>query len=80
MSIKFPHLHVSIDLSGPDGNVFAVAGIVRRALRAAGEKQAATEFFGEVTSQKSYADVLALVRRTVDADLIGGEDEDEGTL
>jgi hypothetical protein len=45
---KFPD--VTVQLTGEDGNAFAVLGTVKRALRAAGHADATDEFFNEATS------------------------------
>lgn len=48
MSPKFPH--VEVQLSGQDGNAFYILGVVQKALKRAGEHEAAAEFFTEATS------------------------------
>ena len=47
-------------LIGEDGNVFAIIGRVRTALRRAGMRDEAQEFSKKAMSQGSYDDVLIL--------------------
>lgn len=57
---------VPVQLSGEDGNVFAIAGRVGRALRRAGFPEAATAYYAALQDCKSYDEALALTMRTVD--------------
>lgn len=50
----------SCKLSGKDGNVFAIIGYVRQALRAAGQDKQAREFVQRAFSARSYEEVLRL--------------------
>jgi len=60
----FPDVHVQ--LTGHDGNVFAIIGRVRSALRKSGASQEQVDdFTKEVTSAGSYDDALAIVMRWV---------------
>ena len=62
---RFPNVHVQ--LSGQDGNVFAIIGRVRRALLKAGATQEQVDsFWAEVSNAHSYDEVLAVVMRWVD--------------
>ena len=62
---RFPNVHVQ--LSGEDGNVFAIIGRVRRALSKAGATREQLDCFtNEVTSAGSYYEALAVVMRWVD--------------
>jgi hypothetical protein len=57
---------VQVQLTGTDGNAFAVLGTVRRALRRAGlPTQEIDQFIAEATSG-SYDDLLATCLRWVD--------------
>jgi len=47
-------------LTGQDGNVFNVIGLVSRALKRAGQADKAREFVDRAMKSKSYDDVLAL--------------------
>lgn len=47
-------------LTGQDGNVFNVIGLVSRTLKRAGQADKAREFVDRATKSKSYDDVLAL--------------------
>lgn len=53
-------------LLGDDGNVFAVIGRVRRALRNAGQTDRAREFVDRAFAAKSYDEVLAMLPEYVD--------------
>jgi hypothetical protein len=61
---RFPDVHVQ--LSGEDGNVFNIIGIVRRALTDAGHGDEAKQFATLAMGSASYDDVLVLAMRTVD--------------
>lgn len=64
MSVKYPHVHVQ--LTGTDGNAFALIGKVRRAIsRQVGADEAA-EFLVEAHGQTSYDNLLAFLMQTVD--------------
>lgn len=61
---QFPNVHVQ--LSGQDGNVFAIIGRVRRALMKAGANQEQLDrFWEEVSNAGSYDQALAVVMRWV---------------
>lgn len=63
---RYPHVHVQ--LTGEDGNVFAILGRVRRALAKAGVSDSEIKaFFDEATAAGSYDDVLLTVMRWVNA-------------
>ena len=63
---KFPEVHVQ--LSGEDGNVFAVIGRVRQALRKGGATvDDVKAFTDEVGASRSYDEALLVVMRWVDA-------------
>jgi hypothetical protein len=55
-------------LVGEDGNVFNIIALVRRALREAGQMDAAEEFVRRAYACQSYEDVLALVVAYVDVE------------
>ena len=61
---KFPD--VTVQLTGRDGNVFAIIGSVSKALKRAGHTDAATEFSNRAMSCESYDAVLRLAMDTVD--------------
>jgi hypothetical protein len=62
---RFPDVHVQ--LSGKDGNVFAIIGRVRKALRKGGANQEQLDdFTKEVMNAGSYDDALITVMRWVD--------------
>ncbi len=61
---KYPHIRVQ--LTGSDGNAFAVLGAVSRALRRAGiDKAERDAFFAEATAG-DYDHLLATAMRWVD--------------
>ncbi len=55
-------------LIGTDGNVFALAGKVRRALKEAGQPEKADEFWEKLQQCRSYDDALVLMMEYVDVD------------
>ncbi|MFF4409811.1 hypothetical protein [Streptomyces sp. NPDC001404] len=56
---------VQVRLSGQDGNAHNVIGLVARALREAGHREAATEFAENALKSGSYDELLQLALRTV---------------
>ena len=54
------------ELIGTDGNVFALAGKVGKALRRAGLPDKADEFYKRLKDSKSYDDALVLMSEYVD--------------
>ena len=62
--MKFPD--VCVQLTGRDGNVFSIIANVTRALKKAGEAQAADQFAKDAMSCDSYDAVLRLCMQTVD--------------
>lgn len=64
MDIKHPEIEVQ--LTGTDGNVFALMGTVTRALRRAGiNSTEIKEFTDEVTNSESYDHALQTMMRWV---------------
>jgi hypothetical protein len=61
---KYPDVHVQ--LSGRDGNAFAIIAAVVRALQIAGETAAANDFTSDAFSCPSYDGLLRLAAQTVD--------------
>jgi hypothetical protein len=61
--VKFPDVHVQ--LTGRDGNIFAIMAAVDTALTRAGHADAVDDFITELTSTDSYYKALAVVMRTV---------------
>ncbi|MEU3704711.1 hypothetical protein AB0E82_20780 [Streptomyces anulatus] len=66
MSEAPQHPNVTVQLSGEDGNVYSVIGLVQKALRKAGHREAATEFGQAALGSGSYDEVVQLAMRTVD--------------
>ncbi len=64
MSVKYPD--VKVQLSGEDGNVFAVIGRVSKALKRAGLRNEAEEFTKTAIESGSYDAVLRFCMDTVD--------------
>jgi len=53
-------------LTGTDGNVFALAGKVGKALKRAGQQAEATEFYARLTQCSDYDAALALMMEYVE--------------
>lgn len=64
MDVKYPD--VSVQLTGGDGNVFAIIGAVKKALQRAGQRDAANEFANNALKCESYDAVLQLAMTTVE--------------
>lgn len=65
MEPTFPNVH--IQLSGRDGNAFAIVGRVNRALKAAGiGRDEINEFTEAAMNSGSYDDLLRLAMSTVE--------------
>ena len=60
------HPAISVRLTGQDGNIFNLMGIVARALRTNGFGDEVDDFVSEVTSCKSYHEALAVMMSWVD--------------
>lgn len=56
----------AVDLIGSDGNVFMLLGRCTRALKQAGQPEAAKELTEKVTSAGSYDEALRLMMAYVD--------------
>lgn len=59
---------VTVRLTGANGNVYNLIGLVRRALDRAGERAAATAFTNAARKCGSYDEVLQLIMRTVEVE------------
>jgi len=57
-----------VKLIGEDGNVFAIIGRVKEALRRAGQKDKAKEFVERATSAESYNEVLVMLEEYVEVE------------
>lgn len=66
MSLSVKHPDISVQLTGQDGNVFNLMGVVIRALRSNGFGDEVDDFVSEVTSSKSYHEALAVMMQWVD--------------
>jgi hypothetical protein len=64
MEPKYPH--VTVQLTGQDGNVFNIIGRVTREMKRHGLRDEANAFASEAMSQSSYDDVLVLCMQTVE--------------
>jgi hypothetical protein len=62
--VKYPD--VTVQLTGRDGNVFAILGQVQRAPREAGHPEAADQFVNEAMGLGSYDAVLRFAMATVE--------------
>lgn len=63
-AVKFPD--VEVQMSGEDGNAFAIIGRVSQALKRAGHVEGAKEFRAAAFGADSYDAILQLVLRTVE--------------
>ena len=61
---KYPD--VFVQLTGEDGNAFAILGRVRKALKKAGVDKAEIQAFTEEATRGDYSHLLATVTDTVD--------------
>ncbi len=62
-SVQFPD--VEVNLTGRDGNVFAIIGRVSSALKRAGHPEAAKRYVNAAFAAPSYDAVLQLTMQTV---------------
>lgn len=61
-----PTVHINFD--GPDGNIFAIAGIAGRALRRAGLADLAKEMYNKLRDTHSYEEALDMISEYVEID------------
>lgn len=61
--IKYPDL--TVELTGGDGNAFALIGNVARAIRRHAGTQAASDFTNQAMEQESYDELLRFIQETV---------------
>jgi hypothetical protein len=66
-----------VDARNLDGNIFAVAGAVRKALNRARRYGDSVSVVGLVTTSKSYEEALSRLADLVEFDFGGGDDEEE---
>ncbi len=64
MDIKYPDVHVQ--LTGTDGNAFAIMGAVRTALRRAGVPREEIEAYSAESTSGDYDNLLQTAMRWVD--------------
>lgn len=64
LSPKYPDVEVT--LTGTDGNAFAIIGNVSKALKRAGERDAAREWSDAAMACESYDALLVLAMQTVE--------------
>ena len=57
---------VKVQLTGEDGNIFAIMGRVQKAMKRAGFKKEAKELSEEVTKSLSYDEALEYISDYVD--------------
>lgn len=63
-AVKYPG--VKVQLTGEDGNAFAIIGAVSKALKRAGHADAAAEFSKAAFASESYDALLQLCAKTVE--------------
>ena len=68
-----------VDARNLDGNIFAVAGAVRKALNRARRYGDSVSVVGLVTTAKSYEEALSRLADLVEFDFGGGDDDEEET-
>jgi len=66
MTTEIQYPDVTVQLTGEDGNAFAIIGTVARALRKTGHREAADAFITDAMALGSYDDLLRLCMTTVD--------------
>lgn len=76
MTAKYPH--VIVPLVGEDGNAFAIMGRVSKALKRAGEHEAAEEYTNAAFEAESYDALLRLTLEYVSEDEEMDDEDDEG--
>ena len=57
--------HVTVQLTGQDGNAFMIIGLVAKALRKQVSPEAAKQFTNDAMNSGSYDDLLRLAMGTV---------------
>lgn len=62
--VKFPH--VSVQLTGKNGNAFVILGLVANAMRRAGVPDTDIKAFREEAMQGDYDHLLRVCMKTVD--------------
>lgn len=62
---RFPDQLVTVELSGPSGNAFAIIGNVKQAMRASGAEDEEVKQFTEEAMSGDYDNVLATARKWV---------------
>lgn len=65
IDVKYPGIEVQ--LTGEDGNAFAILGRVQRALRQAGVPESEIDDFREEATSGDYENLLHVTMRTVTA-------------
>ena len=63
-----PKTDIRIRLTGEDGNIFAILGRVRQALRRGGHPELVDEVTAAVTSSHSYEEALARIMEYVEVE------------
>ena len=63
-----PKTDIHVQLTGEDGNIFAILRRVRQALRRGGHPELVPEVTAAVTSSRSYAEALARIMEYVEVE------------
>ena len=74
---KYDNVQVEIDLSGPDGNAFAVLAIVARALRAEGAPAEDVSAYHAQATGGNYEELIATTAGWVNFTDLSEEDYDD---
>jgi hypothetical protein len=68
-TVSEPHFpDVTVQLTGENGNIFNLMGIVNRALRRAGHGDSVQDFTAAVTAATSYDDALQTIMTYVNVE------------
>ena len=59
---------VKVRLIGENGNVFSIIGRISKALKKAGQKEKAKEFYSKAMNRESYDKVLQLAMKYVEVE------------
>lgn len=65
MRPRYPHIEVTLDISGPDGNAFAIMSVVTRALARNGAPQSEIDKYREESMLGDYENLIAVTRHWV---------------
>jgi hypothetical protein len=73
MKIKYPQVILTIDLKGPNGNAWAIIGLIRRELKKAKVSPKELKQFGEEARAGDYKALQKTCKKWVDVTFCGGD-------